>query len=437
MARSGQTKVPSAAKPLEDLTSANRRTTAGRQVEVVIEKKKPWRERPKAAPVKETRRATVEEVEDEDELPAQPATEPPLVNNPVAKELPYKDVPPVVFAKRPDVPIRPVDRPAVGPSQKKDRNYELRAPVEGTDSDNEDEELLDDIFTDLAYHLPLGKLLRISPKIREKIRRRLTKTRVPVHKNFEQLGEMEEEILPLGMAESLSQNYVQADAISTRELPYSAQFYVTEKAEGLVPKGAMIMSDPVLQYLASIPAGEEPKQVFVAYEDVKHVGGDSAALRVLYPLIHGVAEKESICDGGSQIVSMSQVTAIELGIGWDPDICIYMQSANGQVEKSLGLSKNVSFLFGEVTVYLQVHVIKQPAYKVLLGRPFEVLTGSTIQNSTDGSQLITLTDPNTQKRHVVPTFERGAVRQLKKMRDSSTGIPEEPAVEVKFQNSMN
>ena len=44
-----------------------------------------------------------------------------------------------------------------------------------------------------------------------------------------------------------------------------------------------------------------------------------------------------------------------------------MQNANGQVELSKGLMRNISFQLGEVTVYLQVHVIN-PAYKVLLGR---------------------------------------------------------------------
>lgn len=222
-------------------------------------------------------------------------------------------------------------------------------------------------------------------------------------------------------------------------LPFAAQLNIAQVSEGLVPKGALIMGDPVLQYLSSIPPGVAPKQIFVAYEDVQRVAGDSEALRVLYPLIHGVAEYEAICDGGSQIVSMSQATAIELGLGWDPDICIYMQSANGQVEKSVGLSKNVAFKFGDVTLHLQVHIIKNPAYKVLLGRPFEVLTGSTIQNSIDGSQLITLTDPNTQKRHVVPTFARGTIRQLKKVqRDTSTEIaePTTATTPVNFQNSM-
>jgi len=68
-----------------------------------------------------------------------------------------------------------------------------------------------------------------------------------------------------------------------------------------------------------------------------------------------------------------------------------MQSANRTVERTLGLARNVPFSFGAITIYLQVHVIKDPAYKVLLGRPFDVLTGSIVVNSTDGGQTVTIT----------------------------------------------
>ncbi len=64
-----------------------------------------------------------------------------------------------------------------------------------------------------------------------------------------------------------------------------------------------------------------------------------------------------------------------------------MQSANKQVEKSLGMAKNVPFLFSDITVYLQVHIIHDPTYDILLGRPFNVLTSSTVYNNTDGRQV--------------------------------------------------
>ncbi|PBK62353.1 hypothetical protein ARMSODRAFT_990469 [Armillaria solidipes] len=173
----------------------------------------------------------------------------------------------------------------------------------------------------------------------------------------------------------------------------AAQFNI-----GLIPAGSLIMADPYLQYLDSLAPGEKPKQVIVAK--------DSASLRAVYPVINGAGEEESVVDGGSQIVSMASAIATKLGVAWDPDITIHMQSANGQLKKTLGLARNVPFLFNDITMYLQVHIIASPAYKVLLGRPFDVLTESVIRNQADSGQIITITDPNTSRRCTIPTFLR-------------------------------
>ena len=71
----------------------------------------------------------------------------------------------------------------------------------------------------------------------------------------------------------------------------------------------------------------------------------------------------------------------------------------------MGLARNVPFRWGELKVYLQVHVIRNPAYKILLGRPFDVLTRSRTDHE-DGNQLLTLTDPNSGKSWTVPTYDR-------------------------------
>ena len=126
-------------------------------------------------------------------------------------------------------------------------------------------------------------------------------------------------------------------------------------------------------------------------------------------MINRVGEVESLLDPGSQIVSMSKTVSVVLGVAWDPDITVQMQSANNTLERTLGLAKNVPFLFGTITVYLQVHVVENAAYEVLLGRPFDIVTESVVRNAKDGSQSLTLTDPNTGARCVMHTHERGKV----------------------------
>ena len=87
-------------------------------------------------------------------------------------------------------------------------------------------------------------------------------------------------------------------------------------------------------------------------------------------------------------MSMSKAVAVELEVTWNPDITVQMQSANRTLEQTLGLAKNVPFLFGHITVYLQVHVMERPAYKVLLGRPFDTITESEVKNAKDNGQNI-------------------------------------------------
>src|SRR5271155_1061707 len=136
-------------------------------------------------------------------------------------------------------------------------------------------------------------------------------------------------------------------------------------------KGDIVIGDPVFQYPATLKPGEKPKVAVVAKE--------SQGLRAIYPLINGVREVESLLDSGSQIISMARNVAQKLEISWDPDITIEMESANQSIEKTLGLAKNIPFVCRSITVYLQVHIMTNPAYKALLGRPFDTITESLVK----------------------------------------------------------
>lgn len=202
------------------------------------------------------------------------------------------------------------------------------------------------------------------------------------------------------------------DAFLIDNLPFDTYAsIITHQVDGL-PEGAVVLGDPVLQYLDSLAPGEVPKELYAIERTMQ--SSASAALRVIFPIINGVAPVESILDSGSQIVSMSGTQAAELQIPYNPDIQILMQSANGQVERTLGLARNIPYKCSHITVYLQIHVVRNAPYKSLLGRPFEVLTESSIKSSRDGSQTITMTDPFSGNRVTIPTHERGRVREAKR-----------------------
>ncbi|KAJ3781160.1 hypothetical protein GGU10DRAFT_336596 [Lentinula aff. detonsa] len=136
-----------------------------------------------------------------------------------------------------------------------------------------------------------------------------------------------------------------------------------------------------------------------------YVAKDSASLRGLNATI-GERVVHCVTDSGCSIVAMSDATCNALGIAFDPTKRIGLQSANGRTDWSLGLAKDVPFRFGKVLAFLQAHIVDSPAYDVLIGRPFKVLTQANVQNFALGDQHMTLTNPNTHKTITFPTIPR-------------------------------
>ena len=110
------------------------------------------------------------------------------------------------------------------------------------------------------------------------------------------------------------------------------------------------------------------------------VAKESHTLWSIIPIIDRCLPIKCILDSGCQIVSMLQAVWMTLKSQLNPKHTVSMQSANGTVDHSLGIIKNLVFRFGTIELQLQVHVIEDPAYNILLGHPFDVLTESSIKN---------------------------------------------------------
>jgi len=94
---------------------------------------------------------------------------------------------------------------------------------------------------------------------------------------------------------------------------------------------------------------------------------DMACLRVVPAIVNGIGEEEVLLDSGSQIISMTKKVAAASKVTWDPNLSIQMQSANGSLFRTCGLARNVPFTLGGVTVLLQVHIMEETPYTVLMG----------------------------------------------------------------------
>jgi hypothetical protein len=305
-------------------------------------------------------------------------------------ELPFVDVQPLPFVGRGQSKTKSksagnddVEKMLGVPKLPVEPGFKNRAPLQ---LDERAKDLVQDALKNTIC-ITTEDLLNVSEPMRQELKRLLMKKRLE-KKSVTFAAEVDDDD---DTSEAM-------ELISAERLPGATYEILAEDVDGMA-KGSVVVSDPVMQYLNALAPGEKPKSVVVAAE--------SLALRTVYPLINGVGEVESLLDPGSQIVSMSRDVATALQVTWDPDIVVHMESANKSLEKTLGLAKNVPFVFGPITVYLQVHVMAKVAYKVLLGRPFDTITESEVKNSRDGNQSLTLTDLNTGERCVMQTHERG------------------------------
>ena len=235
------------------------------------------------------------------------------------------------------------------------------------------------------------ELLSLSPEIRGQVRESTTTRRVPT------------------AATATAQTSLQV-TIDEEDLAYEiAPAFALGKTGGTVPPiGSTIVSDPIELYYNSLEPGEVPDI------DRLTVAKESTAIRSIHALVDTSQKKECTVDPGCQVVAMSESTCHSLSLVYDPRIRLNMESANGTFDWSLGLARNVPFLIGTITLYLQVHVIRSPSYEILLGRPFDVLTESVIRNYTNEDQTITITDPNTEAQCTIPTFARGMYKKQAK-----------------------
>ena len=65
-----------------------------------------------------------------------------------------------------------------------------------------------------------------------------------------------------------------------------------------------------------------------------------------------------------------------------------------------------------IVVLLQLFVIREASYDVLLGRPFEVLMKTITENLGPNTQFITVCCPNTGEVARLPTFARSEHKAL-------------------------
>ncbi|KAJ7732586.1 hypothetical protein DFH07DRAFT_871063 [Mycena maculata] len=296
----------------------------------------------------------------------------------------------------------------------KERNFGIppQKPAYRTTAPIYDEKDAVEVFgaaMDSTITMTQRQLLSISPEVRAQMREVTTSRRAPAKDGnppnvlVQQIIHEIESPLPYYPPSALDHDSLEEQR--SKDAHHTAMFdslptaFIQASNTSNLPSDACIVPDPFAIYYDN---GTIPDDLIVSME--------SSAIRSILPIIDNREQVECIVDGGSQIIAMSESVCHELALSYDPCIILRMQSANGSVSPSLGLARNVPFHIGDITLYLQVHIVRNPAYDVLLGRPFDVLTQSIVRNFANEDQTITICDPNTGKLATVPTVPHGPPR---------------------------
>ena len=358
----------------------------------------------------------VDEPDDEDTIKLIPSSRP--TNQINSEHRPYDHVQPRTY--RPIQINTPTNVPRDQTNQIDSHGYTPAYRVRNEVSrPGVEEDMAKKIF-DAKVDLSTEELAALSPAIRKiimrKIRNRRVRPRTKTNNYVSTLSEDgETEILDDPSRVQMIDTCIRIEDLWQDQ---ADMFEVLAESRNDIPVGSIVQKDIVESFLRDPSIDDERRNIAivanqsVAYEDHSDhpvvVANQSNGLRAVTPEINNKDEEiESVLDQGSQIVVIDRLIAIGLGITWDPEFTIRMQDASGKLNQTLGLARNIPFKFGEVTVYLQLHVQNKAPFQVLLGRPFDVLVESEIKTFGNGDSEITISDPNSHKRVTVGTYPRG------------------------------
>jgi hypothetical protein len=107
--------------------------------------------------------------------------------------------------------------------------------------------------------------------------------------------------------------------------------------------------------------------------DDLRVGRDSIPLRSIFPLVEGKLTVECILDSGCQIVAMNSMIWEKFGNNLQVECALKMEAANSTITKMHGRLHNICFTFNDIDIYLQVQVMPNAPYDILLDCQFYAL----------------------------------------------------------------
>ena len=210
--------------------------------------------------------------------------------------------------------------------------------------------------------------------------------------------------------------------VTTRELLAAAGGVRHAVKDLVVSKKVAVnlVEEPIDAYLTQCfdsAQASDPDPIVVdyfRYAPSSPVAFASLPLRVIYADFGNGVKPECILDGGAQSILMRRDIWEKLRVPIAVNRATVMQSANSTSERTEGMVEDLPVTVGKVTVYLQVHVVKNAPFEVLFGRPFFDVTNCAEISNFGGEHVIHIRDPQTGNPYTYPTEPRNQRRTIPK-----------------------
>ena len=210
--------------------------------------------------------------------------------------------------------------------------------------------------------------------------------------------------------------------VSTREL-LSVSPDIRKHVKDLVASKKVaansVVKETVESYLSSCFDDDDSSlSTFFEQAAVPPSAEVSLPLRVIYPNFAvgsgPEVRPECILDGGAQIVVMRRDIWEKLDCPLTSSKVMTMESANSGSTTTLGVLEDHPIRLGSMTVHLQVQIVKNAPFEVLLGRPFFDITSCSEISRVGGNHQIHLKDPSSNDTYIFPTHPRPPKPKVKK-----------------------
>ena len=143
---------------------------------------------------------------------------------------------------------------------------------------------------------------------------------------------------------------------------------------------------------------------FIVRDDEGHVVvKTSLPLHALDRTLNDRLRVECLLDQGAQIIAIRHDLWEALGVLVQLDLATMLEAANKSKEDTLGVIENARLKVGGMEFHLQIHVVGDAPFDILLGQPFFALASCITRDQMSSDQSVTLTDPNSGVQFMMPT----------------------------------